>query len=181
MATFLIYHGPVCAVGARNVETLCMAKTSVGASRLTLCLCSGGGDVIAGIGLFNFLKMLPITVNTHCFGICGSIAATIFLAGERRTTAPASMFSLHAATYSDGARKGQISENTKLIADPFETILGWQKDRLDACFGSAEETFLPPAKAKELGIVHEIEQHSFAACDDVVNVSIPAPPLPRNS
>jgi ATP-dependent protease ClpP protease subunit len=180
MATFLIYHGPICAVGVRNVETLCIAKMAAGVQTVTLCLCSGGGDVTAGIGLFNFLKMLPMTVNTHCFGICGSIAATIFLAGERRTATPASMFTLHAATFSEGPRKGQRSENTTLIEEPFRTILHWQKDRLDTYFGSDEEAFLPPAKAKEFGIVHEIEQHSFAAGDDIVNVSIPSPP-PRNN
>jgi ATP-dependent protease ClpP protease subunit len=179
MRTFLIYHGQICAVGVRNVETLCIIKTSAGTADLTLCLCSDGGDVTAGIGLFNFLKMLPIAVNTHCFGICGSIAATILLAGKKRTTAPISRFTLHAATYSEGTRKGQISDSTSLIAKPFKTILGWQKDQLDRYFGSAEETFLSPAEAKDLGIVHAIEQHSFAAGDDITNVSIP--PLSRNN
>jgi len=173
VATHLVYHGVVNSQGARNVETLCAQRLSAGVTELTIWICSGGGDVNAGVGLFNFLRALPIMINTHCFGICGSIAATIFLAGRRRTATPASIFSLHASTYSEGPRKGQIAENTALISKPFQELLDWKQDRIAHYFGSAEERFLTPEAAKEWGIVQIIEERSFASGDDIANVAIP--------
>ena len=89
MNHFIYYHGPINIQGVRNLETLLTKVASHDAPDITLCICSGGGDVCAGIGAYNFIKMLPVPITTYAFGICGSIAATIFLAGQSRLSASA--------------------------------------------------------------------------------------------
>lgn len=156
------------------MEALCVDKIANGAKRITLCLCSAGGDVTAGIGLFNFLRMLPnsIEINTHCFGVCGSITVTILLAGSKRSADVISQFNTHAAKYVEGPRGGQISETTSLIIKPFKTILNWSDERIDQFFDESDK-FFTPDEAKSLGIITEVKQFSFDDAAEVVNVAIP--------
>lgn len=176
MERHLIYHGAINPQGARNVETLLVEAMRDGVSRVVLHLCSGGGDVNAGIGLYNFIRALPIRVDTHAFGACGSIAATVFLAGEDRTTVATSAFSLHAATYVEGPRSGQVSNNTALIALPFKERIGWEDDRIANYFSDAQDKQILPAQAVELQIATSILEIALPQdAQGIVTVAIPFP------
>ena len=153
---FILYHGIINAFGALQVEDACIQLLPHKPSHLTLLICSNGGDVYAGVGLYNFLKMMPFEVRTHTVGICGSIALTVYLAGARRTATEASMFMLHAASYVEGPRKGQVAENTQLISKPFKTELGWDDSRIASYFESADERYISLEQATTFGIVEEI-------------------------
>jgi ATP-dependent protease ClpP protease subunit len=170
---FLFYHGAVNPQGARNLEILLRDAVVDGHDEVTVCICSDGGDVTAGIGLYNFMRMLPMKVNMHSFGVCGSIAGTIYLAGHRRTCASASLFQLHASSYVSGPQAGQIAENTKLISAPFRTRLNWTDKQIDRFFSSSKETWFTPEEAKELGMTHSIEDLEMKSGDEIVHVVIP--------
>lgn len=173
MNHFIYYHGPINIQGVRNLETLLTKVASHDAPDITLCICSGGGDVCAGIGAYNFIKMLPVPITTYAFGICGSIAATIFLAGQSRLSASANFFTLHAASYVDGPRKGEVSENTDLISLPFRQLLAWQDERVAKYFGSPLEQFITPQQAMEMSMVTEVKDIKVSSADEVVHVHIP--------
>lgn len=174
MEQFIFYHGPVNIQGARNLETLLTAAAAKENPKITLCICSGGGDVCAGIGVYNFIKMLPVQVTTYTFGICGSIAATMFLSGTSRIAASTSMFSLHAATYVEGPRIGEISENTKIISQPFSQKLEWTEERIEKYFSSPQEQFISPEQAVEMSIVTEIKDIVMSSADEIIHVNIPS-------
>jgi ATP-dependent protease ClpP protease subunit len=170
MIVNLIYQGRVSSLGAYQVQTACTELIKHDIERLHFMICSGGGDVASGIGIFNFLKSIPIEVHTINFGICGSIAATIFLAGSRRVSVPASMFSMHAATFIEGPRKGQISENTVAISSPFKTEIGWDDEKIIRFFGTAVETFVAPEAAVELRIAHVVEP--FVITKEAITIGV---------
>lgn len=167
---FILYHGMITPTGAAQVEEACMQLARQRARHVTLLICSNGGDVYAGVGLYNFLKMLPFEIRTHTFGICGSIAMTIYLAGIRRTAAPASMLMLHAASYIEGPRKGQVAENTELISSPFKTELGWNEETISSYFGSADEKYISLAQGMELGIVNDVVEMTISASAAIVRI-----------
>ena len=173
MATYLVYHGIVSLEGVRNLEVMLADVLKRNALPATLFLCSSGGDVAAGIGLYNYIRAIPVELNIHCFGVCGSIAVTAFLAGRKRTSEPVSSFSLHASTYTEGPRKGEISDNSRLISLPFEKDLEWDKSRLDHYFGTTEEKQFSAKTAQQLGIVHDISSLSIDCGDEIINVPIP--------
>lgn len=56
---------------------------------------SNGGNVNAGITLYNFLKALPVEVVMHNTGSIDSIATVIFMAGSKRYAARHSTFLFH--------------------------------------------------------------------------------------
>lgn len=174
MAHHIFYHGPITPQGVRNLEILVTKVAGKIDHEIVVCLCSGGGDVNAGIGAYNFLKMQPVPITTYAFGICGSIAATIFLAGEKRICASACMFTLHAASFIEGPRKGQVSENTELISLPFRQSIGWDDARISQYFSSAEEKFIPPATAAEYKIVTEVADRKITEGDESVHVALPS-------
>jgi ATP-dependent protease ClpP protease subunit len=174
MKTYIYYHGAVNIQGIRNLETLLTDEAcKEDPSEITLCLCSGGGDVCAGIGAYNFIRMLPVQISIHNFGICGSIAATMFLAGGRRTAASSSIFTLHAASYVNGPRAGQVSEDTQLICHPFSTVLGWEPNRIEEYFGSPLEQYISAQNAIGMSLVEEISDFRIAPHDKVIHVKIP--------
>ena len=169
---YLFYQGAITPEGVRNAQALAWAAVADGEPALTLCIVSGGGDVTSGIGLFNYLDMLPIPVYTHAAGPCGSIAVTIFLAGRKRTAAPLSMFTTHQSTFSEGPHAGQRAPNTDLIAEPFKTVANWSDDAVAQRFGAADFNF-SPREAKKLGIVDNVVDVKLGSGDALVNVFIP--------
>lgn len=73
-----------------------------------------GGNVNAGIVLYNFLRSLPVKIITHNMGQVDSIGNVIFLAGDERYMAPATSFLFHGVVMNgEGAfslGKAQLNE-----------------------------------------------------------------------
>lgn len=67
-------------------------------SSLTLNICSLGGNVASGIGMYNFLKNLSFPIHTHNMGEVTSAAILPYLSGKIRTAEPISKFMLHPIT-----------------------------------------------------------------------------------
>ena len=172
MNRFLYYHGQINLVGVRNVEALVLAAHREGINSVTLCIASEGGDVNSGIGLYNFLQMMPITINTHASGMCSSIAATVLIAGVKRTASPVSSFTVHAATYTSGLMAGQKAPDSALVSQPFADRLGWSAADIDLRFGSAEFR-ITPTEAIGLGMISEITDLKLGPDDDMLTVMVP--------
>lgn len=65
---------------------------------LSIKINSGGGDVIEGFAIYDYLntvKKSGVTVNTEGIGIVGSIATVIFQAGDERMLHPNTEFFIH--------------------------------------------------------------------------------------
>lgn len=56
---------------------------------------SYGGEVSAGLAIYNSLKQHKAKVKTYCDGFACSIASVIFMAGEERIMSNASMLMIH--------------------------------------------------------------------------------------
>ncbi|WP_171898978.1 ATP-dependent Clp protease proteolytic subunit [Janthinobacterium psychrotolerans] len=173
MTEFIFYHGDVSHAGTANLRHLVTAAVNNGVKNLTICISSHGGDVASGLGIYNFLLMQPIAITTYVSGVCGSIAATMFMAGTTRIAANVSTFSLHAATYSTGPRKGEKSENTELIAYPFEALTKWTSELSEKYFDNSTEKFISPHTALDLGIISAIRDIKIETTDTVTHVNIP--------
>lgn len=153
----IMFTGSVNTGLAMQLQLVTTALVQAGTERLTIYLSSRGGDITAGMAIHNTLKMLDCHLRLVNVGQCGSIAATVFLAGDERIAMPASNFFLHAAYYVEGEKSGQISPNTPLIIAPYRHLPGWDQERLDRYFASTTETYLNAAEALELGIATAID------------------------
>ncbi|MGB8314056.1 MAG: ATP-dependent Clp protease proteolytic subunit, partial [Aestuariivirga sp.] len=70
-----------------------------GATKLTIAMSSPGGNVVAGITIYNALISMPFEIETHNIGNSDSIATVIFVAGKRRFANPTATFMFHGVGY----------------------------------------------------------------------------------
>jgi Clp protease len=138
---------------AAQMHTICTEVARARVAQVSVHIASRGGDVTSGVAIYNALRLLSCKVRTVNIANCGSIAATIYLAGEVRQAMAASNFFLHAACYVEGPLKGQVSPNTALILAPYRDGLCWDQERLDCYFTSPDEKYLTRAEAAEIGMV----------------------------
>ena len=167
-----IYHGNISEFGVRNSMILLSDSMKKGESVVTLHLASLGGDVNAGMMLYNFLKMMPIEVRTHAASNCHSIAVSILLGGSIRTGAPASNFLVHAPRYSEGPSTGQLSPSGKLVAQPFSVVAGWSADDITTRFETAGDFAMTPDKAVELNVISSVVDLRFGSDDEIVTIKV---------
>ena len=62
---------------------------------ITLVINSGGGEVVAGLAIYDTMRMLPCDVNTVCVGEASSMAALLFAAGAHRRILPSAYVMIH--------------------------------------------------------------------------------------
>ena len=55
---------------------------------ITLYINSLGGDVISGLAVYDFIRLMKSPVRTVCTGTAASMGAILFLAGEKRVMLP---------------------------------------------------------------------------------------------
>jgi hypothetical protein len=138
---------------AAQFHTVCAEIARARVRQVSVHIASRGGDVTAGLAIYNVLRLLPCKVRTVNIANCGSIAATIYLAGQVRQAMPNSNFFLHAACFVEGPLKGQVSPNTALMLAPFRDGLCWDQPQLDCYFTSPEEKYLSRSEAAKTGMV----------------------------
>lgn len=168
----IFYNGPVNAGGMRNTQQLLADAVAKHVGDIVLVLSSNGGDVASGMGLYHFIRALPVPIRLHAAGVCSSIAATILLASDNRTGADPTHFVLHAATYREGPQQGQRASNTVVVTAPYRERLGWDAARIDACFSDSETT-LTVQQACDWGMVQAVTELRLASGDTTAIVSIP--------
>ena len=66
---------------------------------ITLYINSLGGDVISGLAVYDFIKLMKSPVRTVCTGTAASMGAILFLAGEKRVMLPHTRLLIHDPSY----------------------------------------------------------------------------------
>jgi ATP-dependent Clp protease protease subunit len=85
----------------------------IGATRLTIAISSPGGNVVAGITMYNALMSMPFEIITHNFGNVDSIATAVFLGGSTRYANATSTFMFHGVAF-DGNVNERLEEKNLL-------------------------------------------------------------------
>ena len=91
---------------------------SITSKNITVILNSGGGDVWAGLAMYNALRELDAEVTVRVDGLAASIASVIAMAGDKIIMSPGSMMMIHKAS----AWAGGDSEDLKKIIEMLETV-----------------------------------------------------------
>lgn len=93
-----------------------------GTQRLIININSGGGAVLSAIAVYNMIKQMPYTVETHNMSDVSSAAILPFLAGSIRTAEPISRFMFHPFVINgDGAMSyATVMEKLKILEADLE-------------------------------------------------------------
>lgn len=136
--------------------------------RLHLLLSSPGGDVSAGIALYNYLRAIPVEVLTYNIGMVASIANVIFMAAEskNRFACPHTSFLFHGVKMQLGVPmqldlaqvkefESNMSRDLERIAEVFIANTSLKKEKIDALFQQGEIQNLSSAVTD--GIIAEVK------------------------
>ncbi|MEA2838730.1 MAG: hypothetical protein QOF41_60 [Methylobacteriaceae bacterium] len=167
MEFYVVFSAPVTISTAQNLMAACsQLVTQKGATSLRLLISTPGGEVPAGMTLYNFFKALPIPVITHNIGNVDSIGNAMFLAGKQRLACPHSTFMFHGV----GRNAEKIMLEEKNLKETLAAILADQKRIGDIIVSETNITaenagkLFAEASTKDAdfalanGIVHSIEQ-----------------------
>lgn len=136
---------------------------------ITLYINSPGGDVVSGLALFDYIKLMRAPVNTVCIGTAASMGAILFLAGRKRQMYPHTRIMIHDPAYGQGTMAGKKSHELKHQLDKLNetrealaTIIAEATGKtIDEIYEvTADDTFFSSKEAIEFGLATEIIKKS---------------------
>lgn len=157
-------------VNQQSVNTLISlieAKIREGVKNFKILISSPGGTVFHGISAYNFLKGIPVEIETYNFGTIDSIATVIYCAGSKRFCVPNARFLIHGIGWNPpgGVRfeEKQLKEQLKSLEIDRENIAKILAENCEKTQAEIEKTMfegttLNPGQAKQFGLVHEISE-----------------------
>lgn len=136
---------------------------TISAEIIKVYISSYGGEVQAGLAIYNALKRHEAKVITYCDGFACSIASVIFMAGDERIMHDSSLLMIHNAwSFAEGNAK-----ELKKIAEDLEKITQASVSAYVAHSNLTEEeivemmdneTWILPEEAVEYGFATSIEK-----------------------
>ncbi len=178
------FFAPVVESTINTLLSVIDQKMAQGVKEFTLLISSPGGSVFHGLSAYNYLKGLPVSVNTHNFGSVDSIGVVLFCGGSKRLSVPQARFLLHGVSASfqkeSSLEEPQLEERLKGLKIDIENIAkvvadNTSKEIVDITKAMLERTTLNPEEAKKWGLVHEIESNLYEADSEVISIQYQAP------
>ena len=123
---------------------------------------SYGGDVYAMLGLVDFMRSLPVKVNTHCIGTCMSAASVLLACGTgTRTMSKNSTVMVHEGSAFEAGKTTDVMKGVDHLKDlqkNINKILGEVSNK-DAAFWEKiqrNDTYLTAPMCLDYGIIDKI-------------------------
>lgn len=179
METYIKLYAPVNQNTAIQLQRVVEQAYMQGMRTLHLLLSTPGGSVHDGISIYNFLKGLPITVNTYNFGSVDSIGVVIFCSGQNRFSVPHARFLLHPVAMQIMGHtvldEPAIGEKLKLLKADENNIANIisstiNKKSEDVFTIIHNRTTLDPEEAKREGLVTEIKSALVPVGANIISI-----------
>ena len=129
---------------------------------INMNITSYGGDVYAMLGLVDFMRSLPVKVNTHCIGTCMSAASVLLACGTGvRTMSKNSTVMVHEGSAFEAGKTTDVMKGVDHLKDlqkNINEILGEVSNK-DAAFWEKvqrNDTYLTAKLCLEYGIIDKI-------------------------
>lgn len=84
---------------------------------ITLYINSPGGDVVSGLAVYDYMELMKAPIRTVCIGTAASMAAILFLAGEKREMLEHTRLMIHDPAYGGGDMAGKKPHELQAYVD----------------------------------------------------------------
>lgn len=158
-------------VGEINSETASkliqklMYLDSKDLEEITLYINSPGGEVMSGLAVYDYIKIMKSPVRTVTIGDAASMGAIIFLAGEKREMLPHTRILIHDPSYGhldvSGKKPHEIQRGVDSLNKIRETLAEIISEKtyksLDEIYGiTAEDNYFTAEEAIDFGLATSI-------------------------
>ena len=146
----------------KHVDACLSILETQGRQKVTIKLCSEGGEVDEALAIVSRMQRSPCKVRVEAHGQCMSAATAILAIGSKRSVSKYVTFMFHEASY---GIEGKHSEIKPWIAQFDKSEATWaalmaEHSNKDASFWLEQskhtDKFLTPAQLLEYGVVDEI-------------------------
>ncbi|MEN2496901.1 MAG: hypothetical protein MHMPM18_001364 [Marteilia pararefringens] len=150
------------------VSQLLLLQSEDAKKPIRMYINSPGGQVYAGLGIYDTMRHLTCPIHTYCIGLCASMASVLLCAGQ-----PGHRFSLPNSKIMIHQPLGQFSGQASDFEIHAKEILG-VRDNLCKIIASAckqkkedvlkhvdRDNFMNPYEAKDYGIIDKILEPSI--------------------
>lgn len=174
MTTHVLYFtGNISSSTCGILISCCQQALNQGATELYISMSSAGGENNYGFTIYNYLKALPIPVNTHNIGTVESMGNIMFLAGKKRSACPDSRFLFHQFHWNmqGGIDHHRVLEHGQSLSSDLERYSGIVHQRTDGANEAldvkrillGESKIISPREAIEYGLISEVKDLTFDA------------------
>lgn len=179
--TYINFYAPIVPESVGALMNVVQQKINQGTQKFVLLISSPGGNVAAGLSAYNFLKGVPVELDTHNFGSVDSVAVAVFCAGKRRYCVKNARFFMHGigfdipqGTRFEAKQLDEKQKSLKIDRENIATVIAGNCKRTAAEVDSDMMTVkeLNAAEAMSYGLVHEIRDELYPKGADVVNISV---------
>jgi ATP-dependent Clp protease protease subunit len=169
---YLIFSGPISQENARELASSLSVCANERREEVHLLLNTFGGNLNAGIFLYNFMKGLPFKLVTHNTGTVASIGVAVYLAGDERLACSKSSFFTHGVTHTPPPGEGltakrlsELHDNVKADQEQINKIMGERTglDEEELNKRSEVDKTTDPSTAVEEGIAHGVAEIDIPA------------------
>jgi len=156
--------GTISADSVNQAVTWINGQLFQGATNLKFLVSSVCGDLDSAIRLHDYLRSLPIEVETIGFGQVDSAANLVFLGGRSRKAVRGCRFHLHEGLFTIGQPSAPLAahqETMRLLAEILRRSTEIVSVETGKAFDEIRDTLkaskiLTVEEAKDFGIVHEV-------------------------
>ena len=150
---------------ANNLIQKLMYLDSKDLGEITIYINSPGGEVIGGLAVYDYIKIMKSPVRTVCIGDAASMGAIIFLAGEKREMLPHTRILIHDPSYGhldvSGKKPHEIQRGVDSLNKIRETLAEIISEKtgkdIDEIYKiTAEDNYFTAEEAIEFGLATDI-------------------------
>ncbi|MFF7710191.1 ATP-dependent Clp protease proteolytic subunit [Pseudomonas sp. NPDC007930] len=162
------FTGPIHSATCGRLIEVCSSAVRAEASSILLKIATMGGEASYGFTLFNFLRSLPVPVNTHNLGTVESMGNILYLAGSHRTACRHSKFLFHPFHWNlngsvDHARMAEYAMSMDFDLELYaritlERTAGAPKAMAIRDYLLAAPAIISAEEAIDYGLVHAVDE-----------------------
>lgn len=128
---------------------------------ITFYINSPGGEVVSGLAVYDYIRLMKAPVRTVCIGTAASMGAMLFLAGDKREMLPHTRLMIHDPAYGGGDMAGkkphelqQYVDNLRQIQEIIVEIISDKtgKPQEEIFEKTKEDTYFNVSEAMEYGL-----------------------------
>lgn len=133
------------------------------AASITVFIASPGGNVRAGLAIYDTMRLAACPIHTICLELAASMGAIVFMGGDERRMAPHAELMIHDPLIPQGAggsalalqeTSRRLMQTRKALTHILSERSGLSAKRVQTL--TAKDTYLSAERAVELGFAHNI-------------------------
>lgn len=147
------------------IKQLSAMVTKDAESPIRIMLSSYGGDVYAGLSIYDYIKAMPCPIIMVASGPIMSMGSIILLAGDYRISLENTQFMVHqVSSFAIGSLQDIDKDLTEgkrimnIMVDIYAKETKYTKKQILAILKTNENFYFPASVALKMGFIHEIKK-----------------------